>query len=120
MSRHPYLDAGGPIAFAHRGGAEEYPENTLRAFRHAVSLGYTHVETDVHATADGVAVAFHDDTLDRVTDGRGAVGELTWSQLRRGPGRRHRPDRAPRRNSSRNSPTPESTSIPRATPRSSP
>ena len=83
MSRHPYLDADGPIAFAHRGGAEEYPENTLRAFRHAVSLGYTHVETDVHATADGVAVAFHDHTLDRVTDGRGVVGELTWSQLRR-------------------------------------
>ena len=83
MSRHPYLDVEGPIAFAHRGGAEEYPENTLRAFRHAVSLGCTHVETDVHATADGVAVAFHDDTLDRVTDGRGVVGELTWSQLRR-------------------------------------
>ena len=82
MSRHPYLDTDGPIAFAHRGGAEEYPENTLRAFRHAVSLGYTHVETDVHATADGVAVAFHDDTLDRVTDSRGAVGDLTWSQVR--------------------------------------
>ena len=48
-----------------------------------MSLGYTHVETDVHATADGIAVAFHDDTLDRVTDGRGVVGELTWSQLRR-------------------------------------
>ena len=83
MPSHPYLDVDGPIAFAHRGGAEEFPENTLRAFRHAVSLGYTHVETDVHATADGVAVAFHDDTLDRVTDGRGVVGELTWSQLQR-------------------------------------
>ena len=82
MSRHPYLDADGPIAFAHRGGAEEFPENTLRAFRHAVSLGYTHVETDVHATADGVAVAFHDDALDRVTDSCGVVGDLTWSQLR--------------------------------------
>ena len=80
--RHPYLDADGPIAFAHRGGAEEFPENTLRAFRHAVSLGYTHVETDVHTTADGVAVAFHDDALDRVTDSRGVVGDLTWSQVR--------------------------------------
>lgn len=83
MPRHPYLDTGGPIAFAHRGGAEEFPENTLRAFRHAVELGYTHVETDVHATADGVAVAFHDDSLDRVTDRRGAVGELAWSEVRR-------------------------------------
>ena len=83
MARHPYLDVDGPIAFAHRGGAEEFPENTLRAFRHAVDLGYTHVETDVHATADGVAVAFHDDALDRVTDSRGVVGELAWSEVRR-------------------------------------
>ncbi len=83
MPRHPYLDVDGPIAFAHRGGAEEFPENTLRAFRHAASLGYTHVETDVHATADGIAVAFHDDSLDRVTDSAGVVGDLTWSQVRR-------------------------------------
>ena len=83
MARHRYLDVDGPIAFAHRGGAEEFPENTMRAFRHAVDLGYTHLETDVHATADGVAVAFHDDSLDRVTDGRGVVGDLTWSQVRR-------------------------------------
>ena len=86
MARHPYLDVDGPIAFAHRGGAEEFPENTLRAFRHAVELGYTHVETDVHATADGVAVAFHDDALDRVTDSRGVVGELEWSEVRRARG----------------------------------
>ena len=83
VARHPYLDADGPIAFAHRGGAGSFPENTLRAFRHAVSLGFTHVETDVHATADGVAVAFHDDALDRLTDGRGAIGELPWSEVRR-------------------------------------
>ena len=83
VAPHPYLDVDGPIAFAHRGGAEEFPENTLRAFRHAVDLGFTHVETDVHATADGVAVAFHDDSLDRVTDSRGAVGDLAWSEVRR-------------------------------------
>ena len=73
----------GPIAFAHRGGAGSFPENTLRAFRRAVELGFTHVETDVHATADGVAVAFHDDSLDRVTDGAGVVGDLNWGQVRR-------------------------------------
>ena len=80
---HPYLDVDGPIAFAHRGGAGSFPENTLRAFRRAVDLGFTHVETDVHATADGVAVAFHDDSLDRVTDGAGVVGDLDWGQVRR-------------------------------------
>ncbi len=83
MASHPYLDVDGPIAFAHRGGAGSFPENTLRAFRHAVDLGFTHVETDVHATADGVAVAFHDDSLDRVTDGHGHLGDLKWSEVRR-------------------------------------
>lgn len=83
MARHSYLDVDGPIAFAHRGGAGTFPENTLRAFRHAVSLGFTHVETDVHVTADGVAVAFHDGSLDRVTDARGPIAELPWSEVRR-------------------------------------
>ena len=68
-----------PIPFAHRGGASEVPENTLPAFEHAVRLGYRYVETDVHATADGVLLAFHDDVLDRVTDRSGVIGELPWS-----------------------------------------
>lgn len=78
---HPYLDVGTPIAFAHRGGAGIHPENTERAFRHALELGYTHIETDVHVTRDGVAVAFHDDRLDRVTDRTGRVAELTWREV---------------------------------------
>ena len=75
----PYLDWPGPIAFAHRGGASEVPENTMPAFAHAVSLGYRYVETDVHVTADGVLIAFHDDRLDRVTDGTGVIADLPWS-----------------------------------------
>ncbi|MEQ8841441.1 MAG: glycerophosphodiester phosphodiesterase [Acidimicrobiales bacterium] len=82
-SIHPYLAVGHPIAFAHRGGAMAHPENTERAFRHAIELGYTHLETDVHVTADGVAVAFHDDVLDRVTDATGVIAELPWSVVRR-------------------------------------
>jgi len=74
-----FLTWPGPIAFAHRGGASEVPENTLPAFEHAVGLGYRYVETDVHVTADGVLLAFHDDVLDRVTDRTGAVAELPWS-----------------------------------------
>ena len=78
----PYLDWPGPLAFAHRGGASEAPENTMPAFAHAVALGYAYVETDVHVTADGVLIAFHDDRLDRVTDGTGVIADLPWSVVR--------------------------------------
>lgn len=68
-------------AYAHRGGAREAPENSLAAFRHAVSLGYRHLETDVRPTRDGVAVVHHDARLERTTDGHGAVRDLTWRDV---------------------------------------
>ncbi|MFD7886324.1 glycerophosphodiester phosphodiesterase [Streptomyces bauhiniae] len=80
--RHPYLDHPGPIPFAHRGGAAEGVENTVAQFRRAVELGYRYIETDVHLTADGTLVAFHDDSLDRVTDGTGRVADLPWAEVR--------------------------------------
>jgi glycerophosphoryl diester phosphodiesterase len=74
------------LAFAHRGGAYhpeiEGLENTLAAFEHAVALGYTHLETDVHVTRDGVLLAFHDAVLDRVTDRTGSIAELTLEEVR--------------------------------------
>ncbi|WP_320775561.1 glycerophosphodiester phosphodiesterase [Streptomyces sp. CRN 30] len=79
--RHPYLDHPGPIAFAHRGGAADGLENTLSQFRRAVEAGYRYIETDVHATRDGKLVAFHDATLDRVTDGTGRIAELLWKDV---------------------------------------
>jgi glycerophosphoryl diester phosphodiesterase len=79
---HPFLDWPGPIPFAHRGGASDAPENTMRAFEHAVGLGYRYVETDVHATADGVLVAFHDDDLSRLCGVPGHISELPWATVR--------------------------------------
>ena len=68
-----FLDHPTPIAIAHRGGAEELPENTLPAFDAAVELGYRHLETDAHVSRDGVVFSFHDHVLDRVTDRRGRL-----------------------------------------------
>ena len=87
---HRYLDAvldqpGSTLAFAHRGGAYhpelEGLENTLAAFRHADQLGYGYLETDVHATSDGALLAFHDAVLDRVTDLRGRIENLTLAEV---------------------------------------
>ncbi|MFT9790937.1 glycerophosphodiester phosphodiesterase [Streptomyces rhizosphaericola] len=82
-SRHPYLDHATPLAFAHRGGAADGVENTAAAFRRAAAAGYRYFETDVHTTADGRLVAFHDATLDRVTDATGRISALPWSEVRR-------------------------------------
>jgi glycerophosphoryl diester phosphodiesterase len=79
---HPYLHSPF-IAMAHRGGAREAPENSLRAFRKAVELGFDYLETDVRATADGVPVVFHDERLNRVTDRVGRIRDLPFAEVRK-------------------------------------
>ncbi|MGZ5384108.1 MAG: glycerophosphodiester phosphodiesterase [Acidimicrobiia bacterium] len=70
-----------PIAFSHRGGRLRWPENTLLAFRKSAELGYRCFETDLHLSADGVLMVFHDDTLDRTTEGSGAITGYTAAEL---------------------------------------
>jgi len=79
--RFQFLDHPGPIAFAHRGGALEAPENSWEAFRHAHDLGYRYIETDVHATQDGVVVTIHDPDVARTSERTGLVREMPWSEL---------------------------------------
>lgn len=68
-------------AFTHRGVRRSDEENTLLAFQRAVELGVTHLESDVHASADGTVYLFHDETLDRITDATGKFGESTDEEL---------------------------------------
>lgn len=68
--------SGARIALAHRGFSPEGLENSMAAFRAAVGLGYLYLEMDVRTTADGVLLVFHDESLDRVTDGQGRISQL--------------------------------------------
>ena len=77
----PYLSHEYPIRFAHRGSRVLWPENTHHAFDGAVGLGYLYVETDIRVTSDGVVVLFHDETLERTTNGVGKVNDWTWDAL---------------------------------------
>jgi glycerophosphoryl diester phosphodiesterase len=78
----PFLDHPRPHAFAHRGGAAHAPENSWTAFEHAVKLGYAYLETDARATSDGMLMAFHDRTLDRVTDTTGPINARPYREVK--------------------------------------
>jgi glycerophosphoryl diester phosphodiesterase len=81
---HPYLAASRPRAFAHRGwhvGELAGLENTLAAFGRARDEGYAYVETDVHATRDGVLVVHHDATLRRVAGHPGVLRAMDWAEV---------------------------------------
>jgi glycerophosphoryl diester phosphodiesterase len=72
-----------PPVIGHRGAAGEAPENTLASIRKARELGATWIEFDVKLTKDGHPILFHDDCLERTTDGRGAVAATTLAEIRR-------------------------------------
>jgi glycerophosphoryl diester phosphodiesterase len=70
------------LNIAHRGGAAVRPENTLLAFRYALTLGAVALESDLHATRDGVVVVSHDANVERTTNGQGYIKEMTFEELR--------------------------------------
>jgi glycerophosphoryl diester phosphodiesterase len=84
----PYFEPAGPRVLAHRGlaaatdASEGAPENTLLAFAAAIAIGADYVETDVHASKDGVAVISHDPSLKRVAGLNARVSDLTMAELR--------------------------------------
>jgi len=71
-----------PWIIAHRGASGHAPENTMAAFERAVALGAQFIETDLHLTRDARFVAIHDKTLERTTNGKGAVRDFTLAELR--------------------------------------
>jgi glycerophosphoryl diester phosphodiesterase len=71
-----------PFVIAHRGNSELCPENTLASFKRAIDDGTDAIETDLHVSADGAFMCIHDGTLERTTDGQGAVREMTVATLK--------------------------------------
>jgi glycerophosphoryl diester phosphodiesterase len=90
-SQLPFFAPPPPRVIAHRGLALQAPENTLEAFRAALAAGATHIETDVHATADGIAVVVHDPDLRRLLDAphlTATIASLTLAEVRQVTGER--------------------------------
>jgi len=71
------------LVIAHRGASGHAPENTLAAFKQALAFGATFIETDLQLTRDARFVAIHDDTVDRTTNGQGAVHDMTLAEVRK-------------------------------------
>jgi glycerophosphoryl diester phosphodiesterase len=87
-----------PVNLAHRGASALAPENTIKAFRLATEAGAGGLELDVHMTRNGHIVVIHDATVDRTTNGTGAVSEMTLDELRRlDAGHNFSPDGGPTR-----------------------
>ncbi len=82
-ARPPYTTHERPLFFAHRGGSALAPENTLPAYERGLALGADALELDIHYTRDGEIVVFHDDTLERTTNGSGPISALTLDEVRR-------------------------------------
>ena len=81
LPSRPFAQQGGVVVLAHRGWRGLYPENTMLSFHKAAELPIDGLEIDIHSTADGVLVVFHDATLERTTNGNGRVQDHTFAEL---------------------------------------
>lgn len=77
------ISARSPLIIGHRGASGYEPENTLRSFERAIAMGAQMIELDVHLAKSGEIVVIHDATIDRTTDGKGNVRDLSWKQLQK-------------------------------------
>lgn len=86
IATHPWFEPRPgqhqPLVFAHQGGENLWPSNTMLAFQNSAALGADVLDTDMHMTKDGVLVLMHDQTVDRTTDGSGAIRDLTLEQIK--------------------------------------
>jgi glycerophosphoryl diester phosphodiesterase len=71
-----------PLVLAHQGGEGQWPSNTLLAFQNAARAGADVLDTDMHLTKDGVLILMHDETVDRTTDGAGAIRDLPLAEIK--------------------------------------
>lgn len=81
IDKKPFFENNRPLVIAHQGGELLAPSNTMIAFKQAAEIGVDVLETDIHITKDGHLVAIHDATVDRTTDGTGAVVDLTLEEI---------------------------------------
>jgi glycerophosphoryl diester phosphodiesterase len=82
-AKNPWIEKGRPLNIAHQGGEDEFPSNTIYAFRKAMRAGADMLELDVGMTRDGKVVVMHDTTVDGKTNGHGTVASKTLRQIRR-------------------------------------
>lgn len=82
MTLRERFQPGTVLLGGHRGNPHQHPENTLASFQSAIGLGVDVIECDVHLSADDHLVVIHDHTLERTTNGTGAVGRRSWAELR--------------------------------------
>jgi glycerophosphoryl diester phosphodiesterase len=84
VADHPFYSqfSRWPLVIAHQGGDGLWPSNTMYAYERAVEMGVDVLEMDLHITADGVLVLMHDETVDRTTDGKGAIEAMTLAEIK--------------------------------------